>query len=125
MIEVSQRCVGTIRFQLRCSGWVLRPSSQARTAISLVPSRSITSTSKDQKHQHQYLPYLFGFSVWSNVHTCHVSPPSNVTSTRVTFLPAPAHVQPHSQSLYIHCLPIACYSRNTNPNLGFCSVPVT
>jgi hypothetical protein len=33
---------------------------------------------------------LFGFSEWSNVHTCHVSPPSIVTSTRVTFLPPPA-----------------------------------
>ena len=72
------------------SGCVLRASSQARTAISLAPIRSSTSTSKDQKHQHQYLPYLLGFSGWSKLHTCHVSPSSIVTSTRVTFLPPPA-----------------------------------
>ena len=82
----------TKRFQIRFPGWVLRPSSQARTAISLAASRSITSTSNDQKHQHQYFPYLFGFSWWSNLHTCHFSPPSIVTSTRVTFLPPPAYI---------------------------------
>lgn len=76
-------------FQMSFSGWVLRVSSQARTAISLAPSRSSTSTSSDQKHQHQNLPYLLGFSGWSSVHTCHVSPPSIVTSTRVTFFPPP------------------------------------
>lgn len=80
----------TITFQMRFSGWVLRASSQARTAISLVPSRSSTSTSNDQKHQHQYFPYFVAFSGWSSVHTCHVSPPSSVTSTLVTFLPPPA-----------------------------------
>lgn len=74
---------------MRFSGWVLSASSHALTAISLVPRRSSTSTSRDQKHQHQYFPYLVGFSGWSNVHTCHVSPPSIVTSTRVTFLPPP------------------------------------
>ncbi|MFS7948620.1 hypothetical protein Hanom_Chr06g00562121 [Helianthus anomalus] len=78
-----------MRFQMSFSGWVLKVSSQARTAISLAPRRSRTSTSNDQKHQHQYLPYLFGFSLWSKLHTLHVSPPSNVTSTRVTFFPPP------------------------------------
>lgn len=79
----------TITFQMSFSGWVLRVSSQARTAISLETSRLRTSTSSDQKHQHQYFPYLFPFSGWSNTHTCHVSPPSIVTSTRVTFFPPP------------------------------------
>lgn len=83
-------------FQMRFSGWVLSASSHARTAISLVPRRSSTSTSKDQKHQHQYLPYFVGFSGCSNVHTCHVSPPSIVISTLVTFLPPPACTPPMS-----------------------------
>uniref|UniRef100_A0A0A9GTR8 Uncharacterized protein n=1 Tax=Arundo donax TaxID=35708 RepID=A0A0A9GTR8_ARUDO len=78
-----------MRFQMSFSGWVFMASSQARTAISLAPSRSSTSTSTDQKHQHQYLPYLVGLSGWSSEHTCHVSPPSRVTSTRVTFRPPP------------------------------------
>ncbi|GLT87254.1 hypothetical protein SLE2022_053470 [Rubroshorea leprosula] len=79
----------TMTFQMSFSGWVLWVWSQARTAISLAPSKSSTSTSRDQKHQHQYLPYLLGFSEWSSVHTRHVSPPSIVTSTRLTFLPPP------------------------------------
>lgn len=81
-------------FQMSFSGWVFWVSSQALTAISLATSRLRTSTSSDQKHQHQYFPYLFGFSWWSSVHTCHVSPPSIVTSTRVTFFPPPVkHTQ--------------------------------
>ncbi|KAF5790985.1 hypothetical protein HanXRQr2_Chr09g0389551 [Helianthus annuus] len=83
-------CLITMRFQMSFSGWVLRVSSQARTAISLALRRSRTSTSSDQKHQHQYFPYLFGFSLWSRLHTFHVSPPSIVTSTLVTFFPPPA-----------------------------------
>ena len=75
------------------SGWVLSDWSHARTAISLAPRRSRTSSSTDQKHQHQYLPYLLGFSGWSRSHTSHVSPPSSVTSTRVTFLPPPTPYQ--------------------------------
>lgn len=80
-----------MRFQMSFSGCVLSVSSHALTAISLVPSKSSTSTSNDQKHQHQYLPYLFGFSGWSNVQTCHESPPSIVTSTLVTFFPPPIY----------------------------------
>ena len=83
-------CIHTMIFQLSFSGWVLRVSSQARTAISLAPRSSSTSTSRDQKHQHQYFPYLLGFSSWSKLQTCHVSPPSRVTSTRVTFFPPPS-----------------------------------
>uniref|UniRef100_A0A0E0ID60 Uncharacterized protein n=1 Tax=Oryza nivara TaxID=4536 RepID=A0A0E0ID60_ORYNI len=71
-----------MRFQMSFSGWVLCDWSQARTAISLAPRRSSTSTSTDQKHQHQCLPYLVGFSGRSSTHTSHVSPPSSVTSTR-------------------------------------------
>ena len=76
-------------FQMSFSGWVLRVSSHARTAISLATRRLRTSTSMDQKHQHQYFPYLLGFSWCSNEHTCHVSPPSIDISTRVTFFPPP------------------------------------
>lgn len=80
-----------MRFQMSLSGWVFKDSSQARTATSLALSRSRTSTSSDQKHQHQNLPYLFGFSWWSSSQTLHVSPPSRVTSTLVTFLPPPVY----------------------------------
>ena len=116
-------------FQMSFLGWVLRVSSQARTAISLAPSRSSTSTSSDQKHQHQYLPYLLGFSLWSTLHTCHVSPPSIVTSTRFSFFPPPPFYKTFHQSRQslscsgIHSM--ACYMQHSRlvGKLCLCSKP--
>mmetsp|Transcript_4632 Transcript_4632/g.16637 ORF Transcript_4632/g.16637 Transcript_4632/m.16637 type:complete len:274 (+) Transcript_4632:1008-1829(+) len=85
-----------ITFQVMSLGWVFIPSSHDLSEISSMPTRSSTLISSSQWHQHQYLPYALGFSVWCSLHRFQTLPPSKEISVRMTFLPPPEYAYPFS-----------------------------